>query len=71
MYNRICDYLTKNNLPFHKQFGYRKGQSTQHALIELINSIYDSFNENKYTLGVFIDLSKAFDTVNHKIILKN
>ena len=71
MYNRICDYLTKNNLLFHKQFGYRKGQSTQHALIELTNSIYDSFNENKYTLGVFIDLSKAFDTVNHKIILKN
>ena len=70
VYNRICDYLTKNNLPFHKQFGYRKGQSTQHALIELINSIYDSFNENKYTLGVFIDLSKAFDTVNHNILRK-
>ena len=55
---------------FDKQFGFRKGHSTKQALIELVNKIYDSFNENKYTLGVFIDLSKAFDTVNYNILLK-
>ena len=66
----MYEYLTKNNLPFDKQFGFRKGHSTEHALIELVNKIYDSLNKNKYILGVFIDLSKAFDTVNHNILLK-
>ena len=70
MYNRLYEYLTKNNLLFDNQFGFRKGHSTEHALIELVNGIYDSFNGNKYTLGVFIELSKAFDTVNHNILLK-
>ena len=70
MYNRLYEYLTKNILLLEKLFGFRKGHSTEHALIELVNRIYDSFSENKYTLGVFIDLSKAFDTVNHNILLK-
>ena len=69
MYSRVYNYQNDNNLLFHKQFGFRKGHSTDHALIELINTIYDSFNQNKETLGVFIDLSKAFDTVDHNILI--
>ena len=69
MYNRVYNYLTDNNLLFHKRFGFRKGHSFDHALIKLIDSIYDSFNQNKYALGVFIDLSKAFDTADHNILI--
>ena len=69
MYNRVYNYLNDNNLLFCKQFGFRKGHSTDHALIKLLDSIYDSFNQNKYTLRVFIDLSKAFDTVDHNILI--
>ena len=70
IYNRLYNYLNDDNLFFQKQFGFREGHSTNHALIELTNSINDSLNQNKYTLGVFIDLSKAFDTVDHNILLK-
>ena len=70
IYNRVYNYLNDNNL-FHKHFGFRKGHSTDHAVIKLLDSIYDSFNQNKYTLGVFIDLSKAFDTVGHNILNDN
>ena len=69
MYNWVYNYLNDNNLLFHKQFGFRKGHSTDHTLIKLTDSIYDSFNQNKYTLGVFIDLSKVFDTVDHNILI--
>ena len=65
MYNRVYNYLNDNQLLFHRQFGFRKGHSTDYALIKLIDSIYD---QNKYTLEVFIDLSKAFDTVDDNIL---
>ena len=71
MDNRLYEYLTKNNLQFDKQLKFRKGHSTKHTLIEHVNKIYGSLNENKYTLGVFIDLPKVLDTVNHNILLKN
>ena len=70
MYNRHYEHLTKNNLLFEKEFGFRKGHSTERAIIELVNRIYESFNENKYTFGVLVDLSKAFGKVNQNLPTK-
>ena len=64
MYNRLYRYLTENNLLFQKQFGLREGHSTNHAIVNLVSNIYNSFNENKFTLRVFIDLSTIFFLIN-------
>ena len=51
MYDRLYNYLNKNNLFFEKQFEFREGHPTEHALTEVIDNIYDSFNQNTYVLG--------------------
>ena len=69
MYNRLYNFLRENNILYEKQFGFQNSHSTDHAIIQLIDEISKSFEKNEYTLGVFIDLSKAFDTVDHQILL--
>ena len=69
MYNEVYNYLNNNILLFREQCGFRKVHSTDHALIKLIDSIYHSFNQNKYTLRVFTDLSKTFDTADQNILI--
>ena len=70
IYNRLYLYLTENNLLCNKQFAFQKGHSTDHAIVQLADQIHEMFNKNIYTLGVFIYLSKVFDTINYKILLK-
>ena len=62
--------MKTNNILYSKQFGFQEGHSTEHAIIQLIDQINNSFEKNHYTLGIFIDLSKAFDTVDHNILIK-
>ena len=70
MYNRLVyTFLCENNILYEKQFGFQRGHSTDHVIIQLVNEICKSFEENKFTLGIFIYLCKAFDTVNHKILI--
>ena len=66
---RIYSFLEKQNVLYEFQYGFRTGHSTTHALIEITDRIKLAINNNELMCGIFLDLSKAFDTVNHKILL--
>ena len=70
MYDRVYKFLLTHNSFFKKLFGFREKHSTSHALISLTVQIRQALDNNKLVCGVFIDLKKAFDTVNHEILLK-
>ena len=69
VYNHLINFLNKFNILSSNQYGFRKNHSTAYALIQLYDKLSDAFDQGKVTLGLFIDLSKAFDTVNHDILL--
>ena len=53
----------------HNNYGFRKQHSTQHAILDIINKIQDNMDRKMYSCGIFIDLKKAFGTVDHDILL--
>ena len=66
IYKRLYSYLLKYNLLFDNQYGFRKSHSTSLALIHLYDKLSCASDNKEFTMGVFIDLSKAFDTVDHQ-----
>ena len=69
MYNRLWEFLNKHNILNKYQFGFRNMHSTFMALITLMENLRNGLDRGNCAIGIFLDFQKAFDTVNHKILL--
>jgi len=69
MYNRLMSYINKYQILYEYQFGFKKNHSTEMALIILIDKIVNALENNEHVIGIYLDFAKAFDTVDHNILL--
>jgi sarcosine oxidase/L-pipecolate oxidase len=66
----LSNHLDRHNLLYKHQYGFQRGKSTEHNLIQVTNYIGNALNDGKWCIGIFLDFKKAFDTVQHDILLK-
>jgi hypothetical protein len=69
MYKRLHAFLAKHNILYDYQFGFRSNHSTILAITEIVDNIREELDKSNHVLGLYLDLTKAFDCVNHKILL--
>ena len=69
VHKRLCNFLEKHKLLYEHQYGFQKKHSTYHALIDITEKIRSALDQNIFARGIFIDLQKAFGTINHDILL--
>ena len=69
VYNQLYKHLQINKLIYESQYGFRKWHSTELAALELIDSIYKILDQGKTPIAIFLDISKAFDKIDHKILI--
>ena len=70
MFKRLYEFLEVNQCIYNLQFGFRQKHSTNHALLSMTQQIRDIMESGNIAIGVFVDFQKAFDTVNHNILIK-
>jgi hypothetical protein len=68
-FSRLVTFLDKHSIITQSQYGFRKNHQTSYAIIELVERIHNAINNKKIPISVFIDLKKAFDTKDHKILI--
>ena len=66
---RLLSFIKKKGILFENQFGFRAKYSTDHAILSIIDKVQRAIDEHDCCCGIFLDLSKAFDTVDHGILL--
>ena len=69
IYTNLYGFLTQHNLFFDSQYGFRTKRSCEHAIMEMVGHVLHAKNDGKHTMGVFLDLSKAFDTLDHRVLI--
>ena len=69
MHSRLSTFLNIKDIIYPLQFGFRQNYSTSYALIHLTETIKEALDQGRYGYGIFVDLQKAFDTVDHNILL--
>ena len=67
---RVCHYLKEHNILYNRQFGFRKGHNTTDAILHFVDDVVTALDRRLYTVTIFLDFSKAFDTVNKTIMLR-
>ena len=67
-HNHVYKHVNEKNPLYKNQLGFQQSHSTEQAVIHPVNQINSSFEKNFFVSGIFIDLSKAFDTLDHKIL---
>ena len=70
VYNKLLNFISDNNILYDHQYGFRKGRSTQQAIITLVDKIAKSQDIGDIVITLLIDLKKAFDTIDHRILLR-
>ena len=69
MHTRLMDFINKHDITFKHEYGFQKGKSTEHAILDLYFNIITANEKQGKSACVFLDFAKAFDTVNHEILL--
>ena len=69
VYNRLISHINDNKLLYENQFGFQKGKSTHLAIMMVVDKITEALDQDGSVVGVFLDFSKAFYTVDHSILL--
>ena len=69
IHKRLMNFINRNDILYENQFGFRPKHSTTLAVLELVDTIYQNLDKKYYVAGIYLDLKKAFDTVDHDILL--
>ena len=70
MYRRVYEFLQETGQLYQSQYGFRRKHSCEHAIQELVGSVLKGRNNNEHTAAIFLDLSKAFDSLKHDLLLQ-